>query len=157
MDWKQYCKVKVLVGIFSVLLVVWILLFYRSGIHYRNNLPMNFWNFAKEHLNDQKVFHNKTLTYFYEWNNTKGLPFHPNISALDFIGFPLTNFVSITDSTLKDFVFVTAINDNYATRALKCIGTIQEHFPEKKIILYDLGLSPSQITQVCFGKQFIYF
>ena len=109
---------------------------------------------SKEHATDKKVNNIKTLTYYYEWNNKTGKPFHPETLALDSIGFPLTNFVSITDTILHEFIFVTAVNTLYFQPALEGIANIQKHFPEKNIIFYDIGLIPKQIAQVCFSHKF---
>ena len=140
-------KGKVLICVPIVLMVCAILLFmtgYQTGSRYQ----------PKEHSSDKMVNNNKNLTYYYEWNNKKGKPFHPKTLSLDSIGFPLSNFVTITDSILNEFVFVTAANKNYFKPALEGVANIQKHFPRKTIIFYDIGLFPEQIAQVCFLTEF---
>ena len=92
---------------------------------------------------------------YYEWNNTKGEPFHPQMLALNSIGFPLTNFVTVNESILNEFVFVTAANNAYLKPVLDGIATIQKHFP-KKIIFYDIGLYPGETSQVRLDVFFIF-
>ena len=110
----------------------------------------NFWSIKKGNSHMKVTFQSDTVTYVYRWNNKKGHPFHPKISALSAVGFPFKNFVTITKSTLKDFVFVTAANWAYIKPALEGITIIQKLFPRKKIIFYDLGLDLSSLSQVCF-------
>ena len=131
----------ILFGIVSVFLVTVFVLV---------NREQDYVNTAQRVI--QKGYSNK-ITYVYKWKNKKGFPFYPDVSALSAVGFPLTDFVTLAESTLKDFVFVTAANGLFLKPSLEGIATIQRLFPRKKIIFYDLGLDPSHISQVCLGKK----
>ena len=88
-------------------------------------------------------------SYQYHWNGKQGKEFHPNHTALDTLGFPLTEFITLDKELLEDFVFVTASNRTYALAAREGIATIQTHFPSRNIIFYDIGLeNPDYITEV---------
>ena len=148
-------KSKVLVGI---LLAVSILICYSmvNQLEESKLFLRSFLGVEKEASTELKVFTDTNLTYYYEWNNRRGLPFHPKKMALSAIGFPLTNYVRLSDSILEDFVFVTAANTHYAKPAVENIANIQEYFPRKKIIFYDIGLNPAEIAEVCFIRRLIY-
>ena len=51
-------------------------------------------------------------------------------------------------SYLQDFVFVTAASENHLAEFLDLLATLQQHFPGRKVLLYDLGLDPSQRGRV---------
>ena len=54
------------------------------------------------------------------------------------IHWPLANYTELSDDDVETFVFVTAANLPYLPVAQDAIATIQQHFPTRKIIFYDL-------------------
>jgi len=58
--------------------------------------------------------------------------------VLKAVKWPFKHYIQLTSENVKDFVFVTAANNPYNENALDAIATVQEHFPGRKIIFYDL-------------------
>ena len=59
------------------------------------------------------------------------------------------DYVQLTPEMAKrSFVFVTGSSANHFTELLRCFETVQKHFPERKILFYDLGLNTKQKLQV---------
>jgi hypothetical protein len=56
--------------------------------------------------------------------------------------------VTLSRTMLDDFVFVTAASDIFFKRSIFLIARIQQFFPKKVVIYYDLGLRPSQQEEV---------
>ena len=91
----------------------------------------------------------------YGWKNKAGKPFvlskQLNVS-LSAVGYPLTDYVNVlgdAGTILSDFVFATAVSRSHVPYVLDGIATIQQQFPGKKIILYNIGAEgDEQIEQV---------
>lgn len=49
---------------------------------------------------------------------------------------------------MMDFVFVTACDTTFFHGLMNLIDSVQQNFPEHKIIVYDLGLLDSMISTV---------
>ena len=59
------------------------------------------------------------------------------------------NFINITEYDLTNFTFVTSSSSNHFKESLDMVAGVQHHFPDKKLIYYDLGLKPGQRKKVC--------
>ena len=59
------------------------------------------------------------------------------------------NFINITEYDLTNFTFVTSSSSNHFNESLDMVAGVQHHFPDKKLIYYDLGLTSNQRKQVC--------
>lgn len=57
-------------------------------------------------------------------------------------------YVTLDSQNVKEFVFITGANSPFYEECLKTIERIQEHFPQHKIIFYDLGMKPEEQQQV---------
>ena len=88
------------------------------------------------------------VSYQYKWSHNSGLPFQVEKQHLQSLGFPISDFVNLSDSTLEDFVFVTAANEDFVENSIEGIATIQQYFPHRKIIFYDLGMKEESIQKV---------
>ena len=86
--------------------------------------------------------------YTYVWYTTQGNPFHVDKSVLLSIGFPLTEFVRLDEAILENFFFVMAANQRFASRSMEALAMLQRHFPKKKTIFFDLGLSTESVILV---------
>ncbi len=56
--------------------------------------------------------------------------------------------MDLTQESVKHFVVVTTSSDDHFEESRGLIAGIQNYYPGKKIIYYDLGLLPSQKEQV---------
>ena len=56
--------------------------------------------------------------------------------------------IDLNTHDMDSFVFVTAASSNHFLYTIKCIGSIQIHYPRHKIIYYDLGLNEDEIKRV---------
>ena len=77
-----------------------------------------------------------------------GRPFQVDAEVLTSIGFPMKSFVTLNAENVQYFVFVTAASAEYYERLLTLISTIQRQFPDKDILVYDLGLSRNQTNEL---------
>ncbi|XP_072166136.1 uncharacterized protein [Diadema setosum] len=59
----------------------------------------------------------------------------------------LTDKVSI-DKIYRDLTIVTAFSENHYAEAMGLIGTVQQTMPEKKLVVYDLGIEPESLVKV---------
>ncbi|XP_071510240.1 uncharacterized protein [Diadema antillarum] len=59
----------------------------------------------------------------------------------------LTDKVSI-DKIYRDLTIVTAFSENHYAEAMGLIGTVQQTMPEKKLVIYDLGIEPESLVKV---------
>ena len=90
-----------------------------------------------------------------------GKPLIISKDVLNYMGFPLTNFINLTKHTsdsLEDdeFIFFTGADENYSRRLTNLINNIQKFFPKNKIIVYDMGMKSTtfdKITQYCGVKE----
>ncbi len=82
----------------------------------------------------------------------KAKPFEVNTTLLRDLGLPQRHFIDGTTESMKNFVFVTAASDNHYKESQDLIGSIQEHYPDKEIIYFDLGLSGINRHKVRWGK-----
>ena len=73
-------------------------------------------------------------------SSTAGRPFNFSRSFLSAVGFPITEFHELSDSSVeREFVFVTAADDKFFHNAMDAISTVQQHYPQYFIYLYDLS------------------
>ena len=61
---------------------------------------------------------------------------------------PRHSFHSLSPDKMDDFVFVTAASSNHFREEVDSIASIQTLMPKKKIIFFDIGLTPDEITKV---------
>lgn len=54
----------------------------------------------------------------------------------------------LTDETAREFVFATAASRAFFSHVQDTIASIQYHQPNRRIYVYDLGLSEQQLLQV---------
>lgn len=71
----------------------------------------------------------------------------PTDIFLDVISPP--PYVTLDVKTARtSFAFVTAASDHFFTQSLATIQTVQEYFPNRPIVFYDLGISKEKIETV---------
>ena len=61
---------------------------------------------------------------------------------------PRDSFHPLSSDKMGDFVFVTAASSNHFNEVIDSIAAIQTLMPKKKVIFFDLGLTPDQIAKV---------
>ena len=71
--------------------------------------------------------------------------FSINKSLLNIID--IREYFPLNESTVNQFVFVTAASDNYLPVVEKSIATVQEFFSGRKIIFFDLNQEESEVWQ----------
>ena len=57
-------------------------------------------------------------------------------------------FVQLNANTLQDFALVTGASANHFKEALEAVALVQEFFPSRTLLFYDLGLKPEQVEEV---------
>ena len=57
-------------------------------------------------------------------------------------------FVHLDHFDMESFVFVTASSTNHFKPSNMSVASLQHHFPNKKIIYYDLGLKEGEVEAV---------
>ena len=77
-------------------------------------------------------------------DNPVGEPLNISPAVKTLINFPITKFVTLTDSNVDSFVFVLVADKSVYNLLTNVIATIHLYFPKKQIVLYDIGLEPSQ-------------
>lgn len=69
-------------------------------------------------------------------------------SSVDNIFIDLDKYVPTIDELYNRLTLVTAWSQNHFREGLGFIGTAQQYMPEKKIIVYDLGLNNKSLQEV---------
>ena len=77
-----------------------------------------------------------------------GKQFNVSRALLKNLQFPIRDFVTLNYENVRSFVFATACDADYYTKALDLISSIQINFPDRDIFLYDLGLFPNQTEEL---------
>ena len=57
-------------------------------------------------------------------------------------------FADLSTNVLQQFVPVTGASSDHFTESIDGVASMQTNMPGKKIIYYDLGLTPAEIAQV---------
>jgi hypothetical protein len=103
-------------------------------------------------MKDEEAARTASLHYHHPHNDSwHGTPFSAvTPTHVRRYSTPLATSAAITlsQTMLDDFVFVTAASNDYFDTSLDMVSRIQRHFPNKTIIYYDLGLTTSHIFQV---------
>ena len=86
---------------------------------------------------------------------TTGREFTADPALISTLSIPPTTFFQLNPDTLRQFVFVTAVDTSHFEELRDCVGSIQQHFPGYHIHLYDLGMTSTQITEVCIKCLYI--
>ena len=74
--------------------------------------------------------------------------FNVSDDMLHRMGLPPNQFVPLDEMTINQFVFVTGVSENHFNELKDAIGSVQAHFPGRKIYYYDIGLNEEQKKQV---------
>ena len=77
-----------------------------------------------------------------------GKPFRIGKDLLASLDLPLREYIVLSDQNVNSFVFVTAVDFRFYAGLTHLIHSIQAHFPDKSILVYDLGLRDSQLDQL---------
>ncbi|KAI0240175.1 hypothetical protein LSAT2_009135 [Lamellibrachia satsuma] len=78
----------------------------------------------------------------------RGRALRVNRSFIRSLGLPPRRFARLSESTLNDFVVVTAASASHFVETYDAVASIQTHLPGKRIFFYDLGLEDSQVEKV---------
>ena len=78
----------------------------------------------------------------------KGAPLWVPEESLEYLGWHNIKFINITNQTFDDFIMVTGATWDHFEESLDLIGSVHAHFPNHKMIYYDLGLGYFQRLQV---------
>ena len=72
-----------------------------------------------------------------------------SLTYLSSLCLPPESFIDdVNDVPLGELVIVTAASSNHYKESLAAIASVQEYFPNNRIMYYDLGLTKDQIQQV---------
>ena len=89
------------------------------------------------------------LRYRFTTNHTmEGIPFHVGAQIIRRLEMTSSEFVTLTNESVLQFVFGTAASSNHFEESLDAIASVQTYFPTVPLYYYDLGLEPHQINQV---------
>ena len=64
------------------------------------------------------------------------------------LGLPPDEYFDLSNSTVRDFVFVTAADTRHMVEIRDCVASIQLNFPEYHIHVYDIGMTEDEIAEV---------
>ncbi|CDW58419.1 DUF1647 domain containing protein [Trichuris trichiura] len=132
-------------------------------VEYHNALESSLPKLSVVHLDDGRRYHwlsklwcNETqpsrLCYYHPEDNIRGRPFHENTLRL-------LKKLNIFDHTERyvdpanylkenDPVFLTAADSSYFGPVKVAIRSVQEYFPNKTIIFYDLGMTKHEVKEL---------
>ena len=77
-------------------------------------------------------------------NTRFGKPFHVDPALIKQYSLSSQDYVNATASTIEDFVFVTGVSANHFQQSKDAIAGVQHHFPKKKVLYFDWGLTEDQ-------------
>ena len=80
--------------------------------------------------------------------STESIPFKATDEERSTFMPPRDSFHSLSPDKMDDFVFVTAASSNHFNEEMDAIASIQTLMPKKKVIFFDIGLTPDQIAKV---------
>ncbi|KAI0240174.1 hypothetical protein LSAT2_009134 [Lamellibrachia satsuma] len=78
----------------------------------------------------------------------QGRALRVNRSLIQSLGLPPRRFARLSESTLNDFVAVTAASASHFIETYDAVASIQNHLPWKTIFFYDLGLNKNQVAKL---------
>lgn len=90
----------------------------------------------------------------YSWMNENGdtiigREFNVPPKVLHHLDLPLrSQFTELNYITARNFIFVTAASSNHFKESKNAIASAQEHFPNFRLLYYDIGLKSDEIQSV---------
>ncbi len=136
----QYHR-KTLLSVSAMIIIGGLVLVYNSGKMFPMSSSAHPNNLASQFIYEVPLINRSD-------NITKMQQFDVSRALLNRLEIPPKNFVHLTKETLEDFAFVTGASENHFLESKGLVACIQQHFPDKKLVYYDLGLSVSNRQEI---------
>ena len=144
---------------FFTLCILWILYLSLTVIHviskeyhlFRENSPQQLLHYFKAssykriQKNERFRYKGRILNGSFE---LVGKYFDIRGEQVKKLHFPMKDFFRLSKNNIHDFIFVTAANSIYFNALELLITNIQKYFPDKRILVFDIGLKRRQASYI---------